>query len=304
MRTLVPVNFRCHYSFPIVVQSVKALLTIGGEAGSAYWSSSVATAQNRSIFAHNVAQYARTHRLDGIDFEYVCCYLFLIFLLNNISWEFPNERIGCNIFNPNDTANFLEFIAELRQLVPDLILSAAVGVQLFFDATGHPISDASGFAKQLDWIEIMNYDIFTPDSAVTGPNAPLDDSCSPYPNGSAMSAVKAWTKAGFSANQIVLGIPSYSYAFSVPPATAVSSGNELEIYTSFNKDNTPQGDAWDYILPGSVDQCGQPEGPNGLFNFWALVGYGYLNSDGSVTSGMLSTFDKCSQTVSIIPLFL
>ncbi|KAI5982460.1 hypothetical protein EDD15DRAFT_2534389 [Pisolithus albus] len=34
---------------------------------------------------------------------------------------------------------------------------------------------------------------------------------------------------------------------------------------------------------------------NGVFNFWALVGYGYLNPDGSVASGMLSIFDNCSQ---------
>ena len=207
----------------------------------------------------------------------------------------------CNTVNPNDTANFLEFITELRQLLPDLILSAAVSVNLFRDTTGHPISDASGFAKQLNWIEVMNYDVFGPSfSTVTGPNAPLDDSCSPYPEGSAMSAVKAWTKAGFPANQIVLGVPSYGHSFSVPRSTAVSSSNQLQIYTSFDKDNTPQGDAWDYVPPGSVDQCGQPEGPNGIFNFWALVGYGYLNSDGSVASGMLSTFDQCSQTVSTI----
>ena len=220
----------------------------------------------------------------------------------HISWEYPGGGgMPCNTVNPNDTANFLEFITELRQLLPDLILSAAVSVNLFRDTTGHPISDASGFAKQLNWIEVMNYDVFGPSfSTVTGPNAPLDDSCSPYPEGSAMSAVKAWTKAGFSANQIVLGVPSYGHSFSVPRSTAVSSSNQLQIYTSFDKDNTPQGDAWDYVPPGSVDQCGQPEGPNGIFNFWALVGYGYLNSDGSVASGMLSTFDQCSQTVSTI----
>jgi len=209
----------------------------------------------------------------------------------------------CNIVNSDDTANFLEFITELRQLVPDLILSAAVGVRLFLDATGHPISDASGFAQQLDWIEVMNYDIFDPLFATTtGPNAPLDDSCSPHPSGSAMSSVRAWIEIGFSANQVVLGVPSYGHSFSVPRSTAVSSDNQLEIYTSFNRGNTPQGDAWDYVPSGSVDTCGQPEGPNGIFNFWAMVGYGYLNPDGSVASGMLSTFDQCSQTVSTIPL--
>lgn len=205
--------------------------------------------------------------------------------------------MGCNIVSPNDTANFLEFITELRQLAPNLTLSAAVGILPFVDATGNPTSDASAFAKQLDWIEIMNYDVFGTFSTVTGPNAPLNDSCSSNPGGSAVSAVAAWSKAGFSASQIVLGVPSYGHSFSVPSSTAAPSGSQLEIYTSFSKSNIPQGDAWDYIPPGSVDTCGQPVGPNGVFNFWALVGYGYLNSNGSAASGMLSTFDQCSQTV-------
>ncbi|KIM69393.1 glycoside hydrolase family 18 protein [Scleroderma citrinum Foug A] len=261
--------------------NVKALLTIGGWTGSAYWSSSVATSQNRSTFANNVAQYAHAHNLDGIDFD----------------WEYPGKQgMGCNIVSPNDTANFLEFITELRQLAPNLTLSAAVGILPFVDATGNPTSDASAFAKQLDWIEIMNYDVFGTFSTVTGPNAPLNDSCSSNPGGSAVSAVAAWSKAGFSASQIVLGVPSYGHSFSVPSSTAAPSGSQLEIYTSFSKSNIPQGDAWDYIPPGSVDTCGQPVGPNGVFNFWALVGYGYLNSNGSAASGMLSTFDQCSQT--------
>ncbi|KAL4078101.1 glycoside hydrolase family 18 protein [Scleroderma yunnanense] len=262
--------------------NVKALLTLGGWSGSVYWSSSVATAQNRSTFANNVAQFASAHNLDGIDFD----------------WEYPGKQgAGCNIVNSNDTANFLEFITELRQLAPNLTLSAAVSVLPFVDSTGNPMTDVSGFSKQLDWIEIMNYDVFGSFSTVTGPNAPLNDSCSSHPSGSAVSAVAAWTKAGFSANQIVLGVPSYGHSFSVPSSTAAPSGNQLEIYTSFSSSNTPQGDAWDYIPPGTIDACtGQPEGPNGVFNFWAMVGYGYLNSDGSVASGMLSTFDQCSQT--------
>ena len=209
--------------------------------------------------------------------------------------------MGCNIVSSDDTANFLEFITVLRGLAPDLILSAAVSVLPFVDATGNPISDASGFAKQLDWIEIMNYDIFELVSSVTGPNSPLDDSCSSHKQGSAVSAVAAWTKAGFPANQIVLGVASYGHSFSVPRSVAAPDGKQIKIYTSFNADNTPQGDAWDYTPPGTLDVCGVPQGPNGIFNFWGMVGYGYLNSDGSVASGMLSTFDQCSQTVSTFP---
>lgn len=52
------------------------------------------------------------------------------------------------------------------------------------------------------FIAVMNYDIFGAFSATIGPNAPLDDSCSPVQSGSATSAVKAWTAAGFPAAQV------------------------------------------------------------------------------------------------------
>lgn len=209
-----------------------------------------------------------------------------------MDWEYPGGGGNdCNTVNPNDTANFLEFIKELRQQAPGLSLSAAVPIKPFDDATGQPIS---GFAEQLNWIEIMAYDVFGSWSKVTGPNAPLNDTCSPYQDGSAVSAVAAWTNAGFSANQIILGVPSYGRSFSVPPSTAAPSGNQLEIYTPYT--SIPQGDPWNNASPAHVEACTQSGVPSGVFEFWAMVGYGYLKSDGNVASGMLSTFDRCSQT--------
>lgn len=49
---------------------------------------------------------------------------------------------------------------------------------------------------------IMNYDIWGSWSSTVGPNAPLNDSCAPTQDGSAVSAVKAWTSAGFPADQV------------------------------------------------------------------------------------------------------
>ena len=61
-----------------------------------------------------------------------------------------------------------------------------------------------------------------------------------------------------------------------------------------NKDNIPQGDAW---WNSPIYACGQPAPLNSIFNFWAIIGYGYLNSDGSVALGMLSMFDQCSADI-------
>jgi len=83
MHMSVHITFAFRYLFLLIVQNAKAFLTIGGWDGSAYWSSSVATVQNRSTFAYNVAQFAHAYNLDGIDLEYVRRYLYSTFVLNN-----------------------------------------------------------------------------------------------------------------------------------------------------------------------------------------------------------------------------
>jgi chitinase len=147
----------------------------------------------------------------------------------------------------------------------------------------------------------MNYDVFGTFSSVDGPNAPLNDTCAASGNqqGSAVSAVAAWTKAGFPADKIVLGVPAYGHSYTVPTSTAVS-GSTLNIYTAFDKTNIPIGDSWDPPTT-TPDICGNPpvgNGNSGVYNFWALIQDGFLNQDGSVASGMNSLFDQCSQTVS------
>ena len=71
----------------------------------------------------------------------------------NPSWEYPGSQgIGCNVVAPNDTANFLSFLQELRAdpQGKDLILSAATPVFPWLDETGAQSKDVSGFAGVLD----------------------------------------------------------------------------------------------------------------------------------------------------------
>ncbi|KIK94729.1 glycoside hydrolase family 18 protein [Paxillus rubicundulus Ve08.2h10] len=266
-----------------LANNVKPVLTVGGWDGSIYWSSSVATATNRSTWATSLVQYANAHGFSGLDFD----------------WEYPGKQgIGCNIISPQDSVNFQYFLQEIRQQAPNLTLSAAVSIFPFVDDTGSASTDVSPFASVLDWIEIMNYDVFGTFSTVDGPNAPLNDTCaSGNQLGSAVSAVAAWTNAGFPANKIVLGVPAYGHSYTVPTSTAVS-GSTLNIYTAFDKTNIPIGDSWD--PPATTpDICGNApvgNGNSGVYNFWALIQDGFLNQDGSVASGMNSLFDQCSQT--------
>ncbi|KAG2338912.1 glycoside hydrolase family 18 protein [Suillus weaverae] len=263
---------------------VEAHIAVGGWTGSVWFSSNLATAKNRTAFVQTVVDFVLQYNLDGIQFD----------------WESPNNQgIGCNTINVNDTANFLAFLQELRHnpVAAKLTLSAAVGLTPFFDATGSPSTDATGFAKVLDYVAVMDYDVWGPWSSTVGPNAPLNDACAAPANqqGSAVSAVKSWTDAGMPVNQIVLGVASYGHSFSVPPSNAfMSDAKTLAAYPAFNASNQPLGDAWDNT--GSVDVCGVYEGPGGTFNFWGLIDNGFLTKEGTPADGIHYRYDSCSQT--------
>ncbi|KAI9444238.1 glycoside hydrolase family 18 protein [Lactarius indigo] len=264
--------------------NVHALLSIGGWTGSQYFSSAVATDANRTAFAQAVMKLVSTYNLDGIEFD----------------WEYPNKQgIGCNIISTNDSANFLSFLQTLRSQdgAQDLIVSAAVSVKPFVGSDGNPMTDVSGFAKVLNYIEVMNYDVWGSWSNSVGPNAPLDDSCAPSSDqdGSAISAVKAWSTAGFPANQIILGVASYGHSFHVGNDSAVDTSGNIALYAPFDKSQQPAGDKWDGTASG-VDECGNPNVVGGIFDFWGLIDGGFLTTNGTATSSIDYTFDNCSQT--------
>ena len=99
--------------------------------------------------------------------------------------------------SPNDTVNYLEFMKKLRGLTPNLILVGIGSTQPFLNATGKPMLDILDFAKVLNWIEI-EVDAFIPSyNSITGPNVPLNDSCSPYQNDSVVYAVAPGPKLAF-----------------------------------------------------------------------------------------------------------
>lgn len=107
----------------------------------------------------------------------------------------------------------------------------------------------------------MNYDIWGAWSNTVGPNAPLNDACAPSADqqGSAMSAVAAWSNAGFPKSKLVLGVASYGHSFSVPNSAAVQNG-ALVPYPAFDKSNQPAGDSWDDTAGPDVCGVEQPVG--------------------------------------------
>lgn len=263
---------------------VAAHVAVGGWLGSVWFSSSVATSENRTAFANTVAKFAHNYNIDGIHFD----------------WEYPGRQgVGCNTISVNDTTNFLKFLQELRQnpIGANLTLSAAVSLAPFTDASGSPSTDVSGFAHVLDYIILRNFDVWGSLSEHVGPNAPLNDTCASSANqqGSAVSAIKAWTAAGMPVNQIVLGVDNSGHSYSVSPSAAFESGTKtLASYPAFDASKQPLGDAWDDT--GSVDVCGVSHGPGGTFRFWGLIDGGFLTGEGTPADGIYYRYDECSQT--------
>ncbi|KAF8165592.1 endochitinase [Crassisporium funariophilum] len=265
---------------------VKALVSVGGWTGSRGFSINVGSATNRTTFVKTVTDFARKYELDGLDFD----------------WEYPaSQGLGCNTIDiVHDTENFLSFLQELRKdkLGSTLILSAATATYPFIGPDGSSLSDVSGFSKVLDFIAIMNYDIWGPWSATVGPNAPLNDTCAASENqaGSAVSAVQKWTKAGIPLSQLVLGVPSYGHSFRVRKADAFVKGSNTTLapHPAFDGNDRPKGDSWDD--GAGVDVCGNAQLAGGNVNFWGMMELGYLNSDGTPKSGIAYRFDTCSQT--------
>ncbi|KIY73978.1 glycoside hydrolase family 18 protein [Cylindrobasidium torrendii FP15055 ss-10] len=266
------------------LNDVKALVSIGGWTGSMYFSTAVGSAQNRTAFVDTVTKFAQEYQLDGLDFD----------------WEYPgNQGLGCNTISPNDTSNYLLFLQELRQhpVGCELLITAAVSISPFFDESGEPGTNVSAFGEVFDYITVMNYDLWGSWSSSVGPNGPLDDSCASEENqqGSAVSAVKAWTSAGFPASKLILGLPGYGHSFSVQPEDAFPNGTDtLYPYALFNASIHPAGDSWDDAA--GVDQCGVETAQGGNIDFWALIQDGYLDESGDPVEGVPYVFDECSQT--------
>ncbi|KAF9261243.1 endochitinase [Marasmius fiardii PR-910] len=258
---------------------VKALVSIGGWSGSQFFSTAVGSPENRTVFVKTVTDLVTQYGLDGLDFD----------------WEYPNlQAQGNNIINPNDTSNYILFLEELRShpVGKNLIITSAVSITPFNNASGKPSSDLSRFAAPQDYITIMNYDIWGPWSATVGPIAPLDDSCAVPANqqGSGVSSVAQWTAAGVPLNKLVLGLPTYGQGFTVNPTDAFKNGSTTELaeHPPFNASNPPNGDQWD-----GADARGVVNPAGGMFTFQGLINEGYLATDG--TPKLPYQFDNCSK---------
>ncbi|KAH8814693.1 endochitinase [Flagelloscypha sp. PMI_526] len=260
-----------------------ASVSIGGWGGSKYFSSAVGSAENRTAFSKALTDLVEKYDLDGIDFD----------------WEFPNSISGgCNIHSNDDVPNFITFIQDFRKSDKgsSLILSAAVFNTPYNDSSSppKPMTDLKAFGEPLDFISIMNYDVWNSWASNAGPNAPLNDTCASQKRGSAVSAVNLWTAAGIPAEKIVLGIPYYGRSFPVRKSDAIdNSTGEIRDFPPYNVNDMKPSSSDDVA---GVDMCGVKLPASGIYGYDLLIEKGRLNQDGKPADGLIYKWDNCSQT--------
>nr|KIR88370.1 chitinase [Cryptococcus tetragattii IND107] len=253
-------------------------LSIGGWTGSAYFSTIVADNSLRATFVSNIYDMYEQYNLDGID----------------IDWEYPGTAgADGNAVSSSDSANFLIFLQELRAALPsEAIITTATQVWPFAGSDGNPMSDVSGFAKVLDWILIMNYDVWG-SSSTPGPNAPLSDGCgnSTQPLANAYAAVSSWTTAGMPANKITLGVPAYGY-IQVSSASSLIQRRSLPLLPHKRSKHTKKASG----VTISNESGGTTDGQ---VMWYGLLDQGALTlSDGEYVGagGFTRHWDSCSST--------
>lgn len=121
-------------------------LTAHGSLLARHISSAVASNDSRRTFVANVVDLYYRHNLDGID----------------IDWEYPGQPGNDgNEIDSSDTTNFLEFLRLLRGALPaNATITAAAQTVPFAGSDGNALSDVRAFAEVLDWVLLMNYDVW------------------------------------------------------------------------------------------------------------------------------------------------
>lgn len=171
---------------------LKTIAAIGGwSEGSARFSSVVNNAVNRRKFVNNIVEFLKKYGFQGFDLD----------------WEYPTQRGGSS----SDRASFSLLIQELRREFDKYgySLSAAVPASKYVVETCY---DMVELGKNLDFINVMSYDLHGSWEPVTGNNAPLY--ASPSETGAAAylnvdSSISYWLEKGVPSEKIIMGVPLY-----------------------------------------------------------------------------------------------
>ncbi|XP_037049722.1 chitinase A1-like [Bradysia coprophila] len=262
-------------------EGVKVSLSVGGYTGSVHFSEMVSRIDRRLIFTTALTSLILQYDLDGID----------------IVWQYPGRKsISCNpVDKANDAKNLLILLREIRLafnvafLLSPKLLTLGVRVEPF-DVNDTPMTDVSEFAKVVDFISVMAYDINVASSATTGPNSPFDFTPVKGVQNSFKQAINSWINAKIPKSQLVVGFPFYGRSST---ATVDMSQDPTNMYVS--KSNViPMGDQDDEV---SFEPCpGSIETYSGIWKYRNLRSQGLLTSPTTAGNGWTRYWDSASQT--------
>ncbi|XP_050394209.1 chitotriosidase-1 [Patella vulgata] len=184
---------------------LKTMLGVGGwNMGSGPFHAMVATAAGRNAFATSTVQFLRKRNFDGLDLD----------------WEYPANRGS----PPQDKGLFTELVKEIQAAFradaqqsgkPKLILSSAVGAGKDKIDTAY---DVPAISKELDFINLMTYDLHGSWESFTGHNAPLYARSDEKGDQALLNvdwAARYWVQKGAPKNKINVGIDLYGRAFTL-----------------------------------------------------------------------------------------
>jgi GH18 family chitinase len=143
---------------------VKVLISVGGWGYDKQFAASTADPNLRAVFVKNLTALVEKYNLDGAD----------------IDWEFPTAG--------QQSTNYMSLITDLRQAMPDKLLTAAVAVN---GSNANVIPSES--LPLFDYLNVMAYQ--------------------DVDHGTMQQFVKGlsyWKSRGVSAEQIVMGVPFYA----------------------------------------------------------------------------------------------
>ncbi|XP_070506293.1 chitinase-3-like protein 1 [Chironomus tepperi] len=181
--------------------NTKFMMSIGGwNAGSAVYSKIAASASIRDTFAQNVLNMLNKHGFDGFDFD----------------WEYPAQRDTA--YGSADKANFVALLQTLKTKLAanGKLLTIAVAV---VQASASLSYDIPNVAKNVDFINLMTYDLHGSWDGVTGINAPLyagpRDITSYQQQLNIDAVIKYWLAQGAPKDKLIVGIPLYGNSFTL-----------------------------------------------------------------------------------------